>query len=159
MNLTGHFNNGYLPGFRLDPNTLRRVRQHVLLAMRFTRRWLLRPYLLTFLAIALIETVLGLRLWTQLTSQPLDNGWLSPLLSLSDHLVAPFRDFDSNPPLKETGVLDISTLVAMNVYLVLGLAGIATGVLATVCIGAISRCLHPRRGAEELSESRADPGQ
>jgi hypothetical protein len=159
MNLTSfaHFNRGQLSGFRLDPGVLYALRRALFRTARVARHVVAHPFLLTLCTLAVIEVMLGLRLWTQLTGRPIDSAWLAPLVALSDPLVAPFSDFDSNPPLIEgASVFDVSTVLAMNVYLIIALAGLITGLIVSGLVRLIAASFRP--DYDEAKELTIHPG-
>ena len=71
-----------------------------------------------------IEALLAYRLWVQLTSQTLTSGALSLLFDVSTFLITPFASMETTTPIKTTGVLEFSTLVALEAYLAATLAGL-----------------------------------
>lgn len=74
---------------------------------------------LTCLAVGLtIEALLGLRVWAQISNHSLHGGPLGLVFGLTDLLVQPFRSFEPSQPIRETGIIEIATLVAMEAYLI-----------------------------------------
>ena len=65
-----------------------------------------------------VEALLGARIAAQATSQSSDLMPFSFVFWLSGYLVQPFRDIRPDPALKETGIVEFSTLVAFEAYLV-----------------------------------------
>src|SRR6266540_3771203 len=68
-----------------------------------------------------IEALLGLRLWVQLSNSPI-SGTTVLLMDVTNKLVSPFRSLDGVVPIKQTGILEFATLAAIEAYLVLALA-------------------------------------
>jgi hypothetical protein len=93
-----------------EPKPARSARKH-----RFFSDRLALPLLA---AGAAIEALLLLRLWAQLTDRDVQSGVWRLLFLASDLLVRPFRSFDPETTLKQTGIFQVSTLVAIEAYLV-----------------------------------------
>jgi hypothetical protein len=99
------------------------------------------------------EALLGLRVWLQLTSQrtqgELDAGLL---MLLSERLAEPFSRVTQQAPLDRTGVVDFTTLVAMEGYLLILLGLIVLWYVARRLVAAVRRYLalsgRRRRGLE-----------
>jgi hypothetical protein len=83
----------------------------------------------------LIEALLGVRLWAQLTSQPVNGGLLEAVFDVTKPLVSPFDKYEPSRPIRETGILEIATLIAMQVALV----ATAVVMLIVVLVGALLR--------------------
>jgi hypothetical protein len=94
-----------------------------------------RLILLVLLACLVVEGLLGVRLWAQLTSQPIDEGSLPFVFDTTGYLVSPFTEFEPSSPIRETGILEISTLIAMQAYLIAA----AALVLVIMVIGGFVR--------------------
>jgi hypothetical protein len=103
----------------------------------------LGPIGLICLAGIIIEALLALRVWAQLTSQP-ESGVVSVILGVSGLLVAPFRGFEGSPPLQETGILEFATILAIEAYLVGWLAAVFIACSARVIAGDVRLMLKRR---------------
>lgn len=75
---------------------------------------------------AVVESLLVVRLWAQLTSQDIASGLLSRAYSLSGELVAPFQQYEGTTPIRTSGILELATLTAIEVYLIGALVTVAT---------------------------------
>ncbi|MGE0058568.1 MAG: hypothetical protein AB7P33_14745 [Dehalococcoidia bacterium] len=86
-----------------------------------------------------VELLLIGRIAGQATSQ--DPQWspFATLLWLTDYLVLPFRDLRPEPALKDTGVVEFATLVAVEAYLVAFLALIFLIQLVHICAWFVRR--------------------
>jgi hypothetical protein len=65
-----------------------------------------------------IEVLLMVRVWAQVTSQPLDTEAMQELFAVTDSLASPFEPLTGSPPLRATGVVDFTVLVAIEAYFV-----------------------------------------
>jgi hypothetical protein len=75
---------------------------------------------LVVLAVLAIEAILAFRLWVQLSGDQLDSSGLRSLYAISADLAAPFRLFETTKPVDPDRVLELSTIVAVEGYLVVG---------------------------------------
>lgn len=91
--------------------------------------------LLALVAGLATEALLGVRLWAQLTSQTVDGGLLAAVFDVTHPLVSPFDKYEPSRPIRETGILEIATLIAMQVTLV----ATAVVMLVIVLFGALLR--------------------
>jgi hypothetical protein len=71
-----------------------------------------------------VEAILAARVWFQLTSQGADAGLTGLVFRISEGLISPFVHLEPVTPIKTTGIIELSTLVAMEVYLVATLAAV-----------------------------------
>lgn len=86
----------------------------------------LRDVALVVLTLSLvIEGLLLFRLWAQLSNRAFTAGISGFAYDLSNQLVAPFRSFEPESTVRATGILDMSTLVAIEVYLVAAIGALA----------------------------------
>jgi hypothetical protein len=92
-----------------------------------------RLTLIAFVAGGIVEALLALRLWAQLTAQNVHSGLLSVLHAATSWLVAPFTGYEMSTPIKQTGIFEVATVTAMEMYLI--------GMLATVFGLTIARVL------------------
>jgi hypothetical protein len=98
---------------------------------------------------AVIELLLAVRVWAQVTGRPVADGLLGLVFDLSGRLVGPFSGFEpSARTIKSTGILEISTLVAMEAYLLATIAAVVLVLLVRSLVGAIQR-------AREASSARS----
>jgi hypothetical protein len=65
----------------------------------------------------IIETSLSLRLWAQLTNRA-ETGMLGTIMDATNRLASPFKSFVDQPATHGTGIFDVSTLAAIEAYLV-----------------------------------------
>jgi len=102
-----------------------------------------------------IEALLATRIAGQATSQ--DPNWrvFGGLLTITDFLVAPFRDLRPEPVTKPTGVVEFSTLVAFEAYLVGFLVLIFLLQLTRISAWFIRRSRKPRRPSPTVVETPA----
>lgn len=104
------------------------------------------------------EALLAYRLWTQVTNESwrglhgLAYGVSSQLVDLSSSLAEPFMRTQPAGTINDSGVFDLSTVVAMETYLVLALSSIAFLMVANTALWGL------KQAAQKLSqpgESRA----
>jgi hypothetical protein len=73
-------------------------------------------------AVALVGTaiiaVLALRVWLQLTGDTTQTGFVGMAYDVSSMLVGPFRSFEPQSTVKTSGILEFSSLVAIEAYLI-----------------------------------------
>jgi hypothetical protein len=81
---------------------------------------------MVFLAVALIEAVLGFRVWTQLSGDPIDSEASRFVYRVSGWLTSPFGRYETFQSGRSVGVLQFATLVAAEVYLVAGVIALIT---------------------------------
>jgi hypothetical protein len=67
---------------------------------------------------------MALRIWIQVSARPVDTDSATVLFSVTRDLARPAELITGSPPLQETGVIDITTLVAMEAYFIATLAAI-----------------------------------
>jgi len=89
------------------------------------RRLRPNPYVLILLAFAVLEALLGYRLWAQLTTQA-DKGTTDFVIDVTNAMVAPFRSLDVKTT-RDTGLFEFATLAAMEAVLV-GALALITGI-------------------------------
>jgi hypothetical protein len=112
-----------------------------------------RLILLVLLACLVVEGFLGVRLWAQLTSQPIDEGSLPFVFDTTDYFISPFAEFEPSAPIRETGILEISTLIAMQAYLI---AAAAIVLVIMVLGGLIRLWFRPQREVPITEEGTTD---
>ncbi len=112
---------------------------------------------LLVMAFIVIEASLATRIAGQMTSQ--DPSWwaFGGLLAGTDVLVAPFRDLRPEPAMKETGVVEFSTLVAFEAYLVAFLALIFLIQLTHISAWFVRRARSGRRRRPALALIHPQP--
>ncbi|HEX5370330.1 MAG TPA: hypothetical protein VFY10_13020 [Dehalococcoidia bacterium] len=75
------------------------------------------PIILSILAAtAIVEALLGFRLWVQITAQPIEGQSSLSVMSLSRGLSLPFGYVTGSAPITGTGVIDFTLLTAMEGY-------------------------------------------
>lgn len=89
-------------------------------AERARRKLYTGPILIAIFAA--IEGLLALRILGQATSADTSSSLFRPVMVITDLLVAPFRDLRPEHTAKDTGIIEFSSLVAFEAYLVIGLA-------------------------------------
>jgi uncharacterized protein YggT (Ycf19 family) len=100
-----------------------------------TARRVLRLSAWTVLAVALvIESLLLFRLWVQVTSQDAASGLTHFFYNLSGRLVEPFATFEVDQPIRNTGIVDLSTLLALEVYLVAAICAVSVLIFTNVLL-------------------------
>jgi hypothetical protein len=77
-----------------------------------------------------VEGLLAFRLWVQITNQSLTSSAMSLLFEASTFLISPFASMETTQPIKDTGVLEFATLVALEAYLAATLIGLLALFLA-----------------------------
>ena len=77
-----------------------------------------------------VQGLLALRVWFQLAGDTGRGGLAGSAYELSSILVGPFKSFEPTTPIKDSGILEFSSLVAIEAYL------IATLVTLTVLLSA-----------------------
>src|SRR5688500_14837945 len=82
------------------------------------------PALVIVLTGIVVETLLGLRLWAQLSAQDPGSGLTAVLFSIPYTPVGPVRTMAPAVPARETAIFEVATLAAIEVYLVAMLAGL-----------------------------------
>jgi hypothetical protein len=112
-----------------------------------------RLILLVVIALIIVEALLGARLWAQLTNQEIDSGDLPMIFRVTDRLISPFAAYESTSPIRETGIVDISTLVAMQAYFFIA-AAIIIGIAALG--GLISVWFRPLRDVVVIEEEELE---
>ena len=80
--------------------------------------------LATVVAAVAVESLLAVRLWAQLTNQDVATGLLGNAYALSSDLVAPFHQ-GGETAIHSTGIFEVATLTAIEVYLIAALVTVA----------------------------------
>ena len=91
-----------------------------------------------------VETLIGFRLWAQLSSQSVDSGLFATLFDLSTRAVQPFEAADGVTPIRPTGILQLATLVAAEVYL----AATFVAVIALMLLRRMASARSPAEAAQ-----------
>jgi hypothetical protein len=76
---------------------------------------------LIVLCFLVIEVLFAVRVFLQATAEPIETEEVVRLFELTDDLAAPFEPLTGEPPLRTTGVIDFTVLVAMEGYFVITL--------------------------------------
>jgi hypothetical protein len=71
-----------------------------------------------------VESLLAFRLWTQIRGQDVSSGLSGLAFEMSGFFVSPFRELEPTQPIKETGIIEFATLVAMEAYLIVAVGGL-----------------------------------
>lgn len=88
----------------------------------------------------LIEALLALRLWLQVTSEPIQEEWQAQVLDLTDVLASPFQIFTGTAPNSQVGIVDFTVLVALEGYFAAVVLALAVIYLA----GRVAQALRAR---------------
>ena len=100
--------------FEMPAQSARRESYRTVDGALITARRVLRWSAWSVLAVAVVvESLLVFRLWVQVTSQDAASGLNHFLYNLSGTLAAPFSSFEVDQPIRNTGIVDLSTLLAM----------------------------------------------
>jgi hypothetical protein len=108
------------------------------------------PALVIALAGAVVETLLGLRLWAQLSAWEV-SGLTAVLFQVTDVLVGPFREVEPAATVKSTGIFELATLMAIEVYLIVTLAALCF-VFAAQGLYKAGRAVYHRTAARSLRQ-------
>ena len=76
------------------------------------------PLFVVALCFLVIEALLVLRIWAQATAEPIDTNEMVRLFTVTDDLAEPFQALTGEPPLRTTGVIDFTVLVAIEGYFI-----------------------------------------
>jgi hypothetical protein len=93
-----------------------------------------------------VEALLALRVWAQLTGKPIDSEEMSLLFRVTRELAAPLVLVTHEAPRETTGIVDFTVLVAMEAYFIATLALIAA---CFVVSGTVSLFTHEAAQARE----------
>ena len=74
--------------------------------------------LLIVVTLIVVEAMLGLRVWIQSTSGPMDRQGVVSLFDTTDVVASPASLLTGKDALRESGVVDFTVLVAIEAYLV-----------------------------------------
>lgn len=94
-----------------------------------------------------IVALLALRVWLQLTGETAAGGIVGFGYELSGALTDPFRHFEPSTPMKDSGVLEFSTFVAMEAYLIATLMALTLLFSLRLTFFAAPRMLRAARSA------------
>ncbi len=89
-----------------------------------TRYWITT---VTYFILGVLEVILFLRLLFRLLGANTDNGFITFLYSLSHIFVGPFNGIFNDQTLGSTGVFEVSTIIAMLVYALIGWGIVSLG--------------------------------
>ncbi len=92
-----------------------------------------------------IIAVLALRVWLQLTGETDATGLLGLGYDASAVLVGPFQSFEPSTSVKDNGILEFSTLVAIEAYLIATLVALTLMFSARLAVFAAPRVVHRKR--------------
>ena len=96
---------------------------------------------------AIILTLLSMRVWFQLVGETQGGGARGLIYDLSGFLVGPFRKFEPTTPIKDNGILEFSSLVAIEAYLIAMLVALTVLFSARLAVFAAPKVVHRRRPA------------
>jgi len=96
--------------------------------------------------------VLALRVWLQMAGETDATGLLGLGYDASAVLVGPFKSFEPSTPIKDNGILEFSTLVAIEAYLIATLIALTLMFSARLAVFAAPRVVHRKHRA-----SKAEP--
>ena len=89
--------------------------------------------------------LLGLRVWLQLVGETDRQGIVGTLYDLSGVLVSPFTKFEPTTPIKDNGILEFSSLVAIEAYLIAMLVALTVLFSARLALLAAPHVVHRKR--------------
>ena len=92
-----------------------------------------------------IVALLALRVWLQLMGDTANGGVLGLAYSLSGTLASPFKSFEPSTPIRDNGILEFSTLVAIEAYLIATMLALTVLFSARLALMAAPRVVHRRR--------------
>jgi hypothetical protein len=98
--------------------------------------------------------VLALRVWLQLTGDTDQGGLVGLLYGLGGDLAGPFRSFEPTRSVKDSGILEFSTLVAIEAYLIATLIALTVLFSARLAVFAAPRVIHRRRPALKVEKAQ-----
>ena len=93
----------------------------------------------------IILTLLSLRVWFQLVGETQEGGVRGFLYDLSGFFVGPFHKFEPTTPIKDSGILEFSSLVAIEAYLIATLVALTVLFSARLALLAAPKVVHRRR--------------
>jgi hypothetical protein len=96
--------------------------------------------------------ILALRVWLQLTGDTDAGGLLGFAYGLAGDLAGPFRSFEPSTPIKDNGILEFSTLVAIEAYLIATLIALTMLFSARLAVFAAPRVVHRHRAASSKEQ-------
>ena len=91
--------------------------------------------LFSFIALAVVETLLGFRLAFLLTEANANNGFVDFIYDVTKPLVEPFQGIIANDTLNSGGIFEPATVIGMVVYLLVGVLIIAVILAAASGMG------------------------
>ena len=94
---------------------------------------------------AIILVLLSMRVWFQLVGQTQEGGTRGFIYDLSGVFVGPFHKFEPTTPIKENGILEFSSLVAIEAYLIATLVALTVLFSARLALIAAPKVVHRRR--------------
>jgi hypothetical protein len=94
---------------------------------------MVRFTILLVVTILAVEVLLAFRAWVQLSGWQLDVGALRLLYDISTVLVAPFAGLQTQNEVSNVDVLEMSTMIASEAYLVLAIVAFAIGLFVRMC--------------------------
>jgi hypothetical protein len=101
----------------------------------------------------IILTLLSMRVWFQLMGET-EGGAKGFIYDLSGIFASPFRKFEPTTPIKENGILEFSSLVAIEAYLIGMLVTLTVLFSARLALIAAPKVVHRRRPAVATEQTR-----
>ena len=113
--------------------------------------------LLLLVAGLVLEALLAVRLWSQLTGVKAEEGLMRLVFDSTDKLIEPFRSVEPTVSTRSEAVLEITTIEAMQWYLMAIIAGVVLIIVINLAFSAFWQWLKLRRYSRGLSAgSRAE---
>jgi hypothetical protein len=94
-----------------------------------------------------IVALLALRVWLQLMGDTGEAGIVGLGYDAAGFFAGPFRSFEPSTPIKDSGILEFSTLVAIEAYLIATMITLSALFSARLALFAAPRVVHHRRSA------------
>ena len=110
-----------------------------------------RSVVLFLVAGLVLEALLAVRLWGQLTGVKAEEGPMRLVYDYTDKLIEPFRSVEPTVSTRSEGVLEITTIEAMQWYLVAIIAGVILIIVINLACSAFWQWLKIRRYSRGLS--------
>jgi len=101
-------------------------------------------WLVSIAGIVLIA-LLALRVWMQLMGETAAGGLMGLAYDASGVLASPFRSFEPTTPIRDNGILEFSTLVAIEAYLIATMVTLTVLFSARLAVMAAPRVVHRNR--------------
>jgi hypothetical protein len=109
------------------------------------QRMLARGTWLVLLLGSAIVALLVLRVWLQLTGDTSTGGLIGTAYDASGVLASPFKSFEPSTPMKTTGILEFSSLVAIEAYLIATMATLTLLLTLRLALAAAPHIVHDKK--------------